>query len=287
MRTGWLLAAIIVLSLTVALAGCTGGSTPVTLSLEPKVAPPLIAREGVLVVGVPESRPPYSWIEDPQRRGIDVELAALIAEELGLRVEYRDVELGSVVDALTAGEIDIATSVSLRKVSATGVSMAGVYGAEAPAFFVRSEGASGALDVASLMESRIGIQEGSSAAVTIGLLAPDADVTAYTSVSKAFDALMAGEIDSVATDAAIGAFATGVFEDAIFAVQIIPASTLGVAAARDNPELAATVQAIVDRAVADGRVTLITRHHLGDFPMLELDHKDPLAPVAAAPPSTP
>lgn len=287
MRTGWLIAAIIVVSLTVGLAGCADGPTPATLLLEPRIAPPLIAREGVLMVGVPESRPPYSWVEDAHRRGIDVELAALIAEELGLRVEYRDLEPGSVVDGLTAGDVDIATSISLRKVSAAGVSVAGVYGAEAPAFYVRSEDASATLDAASLMGSRIGSQEGSKAALTIGLLAPDADITAYASVSKAFDALVAGEVDAVATDAAAGAFATGIYKDAGFAAQIAPASTLGVAAARDNPELAAAVQAIVDRAIADGRMALITRRHLGDIPALELDQKDPLAHVAAALSSTP
>ena len=61
----------------------------------------------VLVMGTNAEFPPYEFYEDDKVVGIDAEIAAAIAEKLGMTLEIEDMDFGSVVAAVESGTIDI------------------------------------------------------------------------------------------------------------------------------------------------------------------------------------
>ena len=60
-----------------------------------------------LVMATNAAFPPYEYIEDGEYVGIDVEIANLIANELGKKLEIKDVEFGSIIGGVKSGKFDI------------------------------------------------------------------------------------------------------------------------------------------------------------------------------------
>lgn len=63
--------------------------------------------DNVLVMATNAAFPPYEYIEDGEYVGIDVEIATLIAKELGMELEIKDVEFGSIIGGVQSGKYDI------------------------------------------------------------------------------------------------------------------------------------------------------------------------------------
>ena len=73
------------------LAGCTGSGTYQPELKSAEVAPPVIGEEGTLRVGVNTENPPLAGMGSGKIIGIDVDIAAALADELGLKLSVVDV----------------------------------------------------------------------------------------------------------------------------------------------------------------------------------------------------
>ncbi len=62
---------------------------------------------GTLVMGTNAAFPPYEYIEDGEVVGIDAEIAAAIAEKLGMELEIQDMEFDAIIPALQSGKINV------------------------------------------------------------------------------------------------------------------------------------------------------------------------------------
>ncbi len=60
-----------------------------------------------LIMGTNAAFPPYEYIEDGEIVGIDAEIAAAIAEKLGLELEIQDMEFDAIIPSLTSGKINV------------------------------------------------------------------------------------------------------------------------------------------------------------------------------------
>ncbi len=63
--------------------------------------------DDTLVMATNAAFPPYEYVENGEYVGIDVEIATLIAEELGMKLEIKDVEFGSIIGGVQSGKYDI------------------------------------------------------------------------------------------------------------------------------------------------------------------------------------
>jgi len=59
-----------------------------------------------LTMGTNASFPPYEYYEDGKVVGIDAEIAAAIAEKLGMDLEIADMDFKAIIPAVTEGKID-------------------------------------------------------------------------------------------------------------------------------------------------------------------------------------
>lgn len=63
--------------------------------------------ENVLVMATNAAFPPYEFKEGDGFAGIDVEIAGLIAEKLGMELKIEDVEFGSIIGGVQTGKFDM------------------------------------------------------------------------------------------------------------------------------------------------------------------------------------
>ncbi len=235
-------------------------------ALEPKIAPPVIAEEGVLRVGVDLDHPPYAGTDRGREAGIDVDVASALATELGLELELVGVGADSVADALIAGDVDVVMSVPFTEDSVLEVSSAGWYTASGPALFSSEEDT----DTARVSGARgTAVQEGSVAYWDLVYDLGESELYVTTTLREAFEALEAGEVETVAGDALTGAYILRDFPGIGFAGQLGPATPIGAVVATDAPDLEAAIRSALDTLAASGVLDIIRTKWADDLPELE------------------
>lgn len=279
--------AIVFVFALAAMAACAPAAQEAVM--EPKLAPPAITTAGVLVAGVDFEVPPYAGKDDGRKAGMDIDVAAALAEQLGLSLETVQVAPSQAATALADGTADIVLSMPLDEASVLGATIAGTYASSGPAFFVASDDASGSpeatasadtsggtepaaavemLTLGSLGSLKVGAQQDSASFWLLEYELGEGTVEAFPTVRAAFDALAAGQVDVIASDALVGAYIARDFAGVRFAGQPTQATLLGVGAAVDNTELADMVQVALDKLAADGVLDAIRAKWVGELPQL-------------------
>lgn len=252
------------------LAGCGGGDKePV---LEPTIAPPVIATEGVLRAGVDLSYPPFAGQDKGQKAGIDIDVAAAIAERLGLKLEFVDVKAPGVPTALEAKQIDIALgAMPIADAVLADATVAGSYFTDGPGLFlmVTSGTPTPTVTPDGLGILKVGVQQGSAAFWTLESEYGEGFAAASPTLREAFEALKAGDLDVVVADAAVGAYLARDFAGATFVGQYGSAEPLGVVVAKDATDLEAAIREALDALASEGVLDAIRTKWVGALPSLE------------------
>lgn len=270
MKPSRAVAALLVVVLAFGLIGCEPKTEEP--ELVPVVEPPVIGDAGVLKVGVDLSYPPFAGTDDGVNAGIDIDVAAAIAERLGLRLEVVDVKPSGMASALGDGTVDVMLgAVPITDAVLADVTTAGSYIIDGPAFFTTTpaEGSEVAtLTIEQVASLRVGAQTGSAAFWALEAELGEGAVTGFDTLKGAFDALKAGDVDVIACGAVIGAYIARDYPGIAFAGQFGDAQPLGIAVRKDAAELEAAVRGTLDAMAADGVLQTIRRKWVGDLPQL-------------------
>ncbi|KAF0208979.1 MAG: ABC transporter substrate binding [Actinobacteria bacterium] len=263
----------LVLSAAVLLSvgGC-GAKKQATLT--PKIAPPVIAAEGVLRAGVDLSYPPFAGEAGGKKVGIDVDVAAAVAERLGLRLEVVDIKSADVPAALKAKTIDIALgAVPIADAVLADVTVAGSYFTDGPGLFsmVASGAPAPTIKQDGLAKLRVGAQQGSAVFWALESAYGEGFVAASPAVRGAFEALSAGSLDVVAADAVVGAYLARDFPGVAFVGQYGSAEPLGVLVAKDDSALESAIRGVLDVLSSEGVLDAIRTKWVGALPVLEAE----------------
>ncbi|NCB73382.1 MAG: amino acid ABC transporter substrate-binding protein [Clostridia bacterium] len=108
-------AAVLALTMLLALCACgaSNDASATDVSAQPSAAATTgygeftTVKDGVLTMATNASFPPYEYYEGDKIVGIDAEIAAAIAEKLGLTLEIEDMEFDSIITAVNGGKADI------------------------------------------------------------------------------------------------------------------------------------------------------------------------------------
>jgi polar amino acid transport system substrate-binding protein len=227
----------------------------------------------VLRAGVDLAYPPFGGVDQGVEAGIDIDLAAALAERLGLTLELVSVPTTQVASALASGTVDIALgAIPLTDVVLADVSSAGTYLNNGPVFFsvVASESAAATITPEALSGMRVGVQDQSASFWKLEDEFGQGYATSYDTLRAAFDALGAGEVDVVVADAAVGTYIARDYPEIGFAGQYGSAQPIGIAVRKDAGELETQVRSTLDTLASEGVLATITRKWLGEFPSLEV-----------------
>ena len=265
------------LVLSFALAGCSSlmsePYTPQGKSAE--VSSPTIGKDGVLRVGVNTGNPPLAGSPSDSIIGIDVDVAAALADELGLKLSVVDVKT-DYEGALADGTIDIALGVDSTAVSAN-VWASDIYLPTTVALFSTSSTAGAPASGSSV---KIGAQISSVSAWAVTNEFGSSSLVTEASLASAFKDLASGAVDYVASDVLVGAYSAHTSGIDVYVAALVqkPAGYC-IAVSKSNTSLQTAINAKIKNLDSGGIIKLIERKWLGTS--LDLDSA-PLTPGATS-----
>ncbi len=191
-----------VMAFTVALTGCASASSAYSPEEKtPQVQTPTIKEDGVLHVGVNTGRAPLAGMSGSKIVGIDVDIAAAIADNLGLKLSIVDV--GSDPEgALKNGDVDVVLGVD-KNSSDGSFWKSDSYLSTGIALFAMSKNA--AIPTAAT-GAKFAAQVSSTSAWAVMNEFGDSSLTSTSSPKEAFAALSSGSVQYVAADAVVGMY---------------------------------------------------------------------------------
>ena len=98
-----LIAAVLVGTMVLSMAGCGSKKAETTGSEASSDA----AAGGTLVMATNAEFPPYEYYEGDNVVGIDADIAAAVADKLGMELKIEDMAFDSIIPAVTSGKADI------------------------------------------------------------------------------------------------------------------------------------------------------------------------------------
>ena len=267
--------------MTLMLAGCNGSNDYRPQLKEAAVQTPVIGEEGTLRVGVNTENPPLAGMGNGKIIGIDVDIAAALADELGLKLSI--VETGSdPAAALANNEADIILGID--NASAEGdFWMSPSYLPTGIALFSLSPDA-GVPQPGG--DATFAAQVSSKSAWAVTNEFGEGALTSTDSLSEAFQALKAGTVQYVAADAIIGLYAAHGVDDGLdvsIVAMLMKPSGYCMAVASANTDLQTAAGDVLANLAGNGTISVIERKWLGTSVALDdLTVIDETTPVSSS-----
>ena len=218
--------------------------------------------KGYLIMATNAEFPPYEYIENNEIVGIDAEIAAAIAQKLGLELKIENMEFESIISAVKGGKADMGvagmtvTAERLEEVDFTATYATGVQ------VIIVAEGSpiTSVDDLFGTGNYTIGVQLGTTGDLYSTWDIEDEGLGTVDRYNKGADAIMAlksGKVDCVIIDnepaKAFVAENPGLkILDSEYAVE-----DYAIAMSKNNPDLYAAVNAALEELIADGTVQAI------------------------------
>ncbi len=249
------------------LAGCSGSSSTASPSAAPSASATPSAsaapEKTVLTMGTNAEFPPYEFYENDKVTGIDAEIAAAIAEKLGMELKIEDMEFDSIISSVKSGKIDMGmagmtvTDERLEEVNfttsyATGVQVIIVKNDSAitKAEDLTAEGA----------KHTIGVQLSTTGDMYATWDIEDKGMGTVERYNKGADAVMAlknGQVDCVIIDNEPAKAFVAANEGLKILDTAYTTEDYAIAIAKDNTELLNKVDGALKELIADGTVKKI------------------------------
>ena len=250
-----------VLCCMLGLMGCSSQTEEYSLDLgSATVSSPTIGEDGVLCVGIMgEDSAPFTMTSNGEVTGLDVDIAAALADQMGLSLEIVDVESESDGEtALTNGEIDILMSVPSD--SSSSIWLSDPYIETAIALFGDADAEIPTRDSSPV----IAAQGSSTSAWAVTTAFGDDSLLSSSDLMSAFSSAEEGEASYVAADAVIGTYAA--FYQSVDMVPIALLEDIGgycIGVASDNTDLQEAVTSALTEVIDGGIADVISNKWLG------------------------
>ena len=212
--------------------------------------------------------PPYEMISDNGGfEGIDVEIATLIAQKLGLELVVDDMEFGSVITSVQGGKSDIAMAgLTVTEERKQNVDFTESYATGVQVIIVPEDSEIATVDDLA-NDKMIGVQDGTTGYIYCSSPVEDGGygedhVTSYPNGAMAIEALKGGKVDAVVIDNE----PAKAFVQANEGLKILDTEYIvenyAIGISKDNTGLRDAVNNALKELIADGSVQLIVDKYI-------------------------
>lgn len=155
-------------------------------------------KEDTLVMATNAEFPPYEYYEGKDVVGIDADIAAAVADELGMKLKIEDMAFDSIIAAVSSGKADIgAAGMTVTEERLKNVDFTDTYATATQVIIVTEDSEIAGPD--DLTGKKIGVQLGTTGDIYADDI-EDASVERYNKGFEAVQALQQGKIDAVIID---------------------------------------------------------------------------------------
>jgi polar amino acid transport system substrate-binding protein len=148
--------------------------------------------------------PPFEYLEYGVIKGFDIELAKLIAKELGKEAVFDNMQFSSILPALTSGQVDAAIStITITEDRKKNFDFTSPYYFEGMAAVFRQETAIS--EISQLTGKKLAAQLGSTMEIWLKKHTANESILSTDNNNQAIEALKVGHVDVVLMDGAQGA----------------------------------------------------------------------------------
>lgn len=218
------------------------------------------AEGGVLVMGTNAEFPPYEYYEGQEIVGIDAEMAAAVAEKLGMELQIEDMAFDSLIAALSSGKVDmVAAGMTVTEERLASVNFSDTYATGVQVIIVAED--SDIAGEADLNGKTVGVQLGT----TGDIFADDiegATVERYNKGMEAVQALSQGKIDAVIIDNEPAKVFVSEVEGLKILEEAFVTEDYAIAIAKDNEELLEKVNTALAELKEDGTLQAIVDKYI-------------------------
>lgn len=214
-----------------------------------------------LIMGTNAAFPPYEYYKGDKIVGIDAEVAALIAEELGMELEIQDMDFNGIIGAVESGVIDMGMAVmTVREDRLEHVDFSNTYAKGVQVVIVKEN--SDITDIDKLAGKKIGVQEATTGDAYATEDYGEENVKRYTNGAAAVAALQNGTVDAVIIDNE----PAKAFVEANEGLKILETEyaneDYAIAVAKGNTELLEKINAALEKLTADGSIDEIVSRYI-------------------------
>lgn len=214
-------------------------------------AVPVMAEDdNVLVMATNAEFPPYEYREGDEIVGIDAEVAALIADKLGMELQIEDMAFDSVLAAVQTGKADIAMAgITVTEDRQKTVNFTDTYTTATQMIIVAEDSEIASPD--DLTGKTVGVQLGTTGDIYADDI-EDATVERYSKGFEAVQALIQGKIDAVVIDGEPAKVFVEQNEGIKLLDEAFTEEEYAIAIAKDNEELLEQVNTALNELKEEG-----------------------------------
>lgn len=277
-----ILAMLLALTMSIALVSCGGDADTTSARSDPTAGTDAVvtggsdwdlAEPGVLTMGTHATFPPYESYDGEDIIGIDADLAAAIADKLGLKLKIVDMDFGSLIGAVETGKVDMcmagmtanperAKNVNFSKSYATGIQTVIV---------AENSDINTVEDLYAMLDADEDLLVGTQEATTGYLYATksvedggfgEEHVVGFQAGAGAVQALMLGKIDCVIIDNEPAKEFVAANRDLRLLDTEYVSEDYAIALPKDNPELEEAVNQALTELLEDGTVQEVLNKYI-------------------------
>lgn len=222
---------------------------------------PKYAASGKLTMATNASFPPYEYYDNETIVGIDAEVAALIADKLGVELEIKDMEFGSIIGAVQTGAVDMGMAgMTVTEDRLKTVDFSDSY-ATAVQVIIVNEGS----EIASaddLQGKKVGVQENTTGDIYASDDLGEDSVKRYNKGNDAVAALVSGVVDAVIIDNEPAKSFVAANEGLKILDTSYADEQYAIAVSKDNAGLTAAINKALAELKADGTLDSIVEKYI-------------------------
>lgn len=208
--------------------------------------------DSTLVMATNAEFPPYEYYEGDQVVGIDAEMAAAVAEELGMELKIEDMAFDSIIAAVQSGKADIGVAgMTVNEDRLKNVNFSTPYTQAAQVIIVKDGSAVTTPD--DLTGKKIGVQLGTTGDIYAGDIA-DASIERYNKGFEAVQALLQDKIDAVIIDREPAKVFVSQNEGLVLVDEEFTVEDYAIAVSKDNEELLTKINDALAKLEESGKL---------------------------------
>ncbi len=215
-----------------------------------------------LIMATNAAFPPYEYVDGEEYKGINVEIAQAIADDLGMKLEINDMDFDSIIPAITTGKADMSLAgMTVTEDRKKNVSFSDSYATGVQVIIVPEDSdITGPDDLAN--DKMIGVQQGTTGDIYCSDTLEkggfgEEHVIAYPNGASAVQALITGKVDAVVIDNEPAKAFVAENEGLKILDTEYVTEDYAIAIAKDNTDLLDKVNASLAKLKEDGTVQSI------------------------------